>query len=94
MDVSKQVIGSVLVHLANLILSMLSSGTFTTEPSPASLEAVTRLVLRNEGGGKNGGDDGYHANPCSFYLLNLGIDVCTRSPAKWFQLLTGCCRLR
>ncbi|KAF8247633.1 hypothetical protein K440DRAFT_628529 [Wilcoxina mikolae CBS 423.85] len=75
MDVSKQVIGSVLVHLANLILSMLSSGTFTTEPSPASLDVVTRLSLRNEGGGKGSGDDGYHANPCSFYLLNLGIDT-------------------
>ena len=53
-DVSKQVVGSILLHLANLLMSMLSSGTLTV--SSPSESAST-------------------ANPCSFYLLNLAIDV-------------------
>ena len=53
-DVSKQVVGSMLLHIANLLMSMLSSG-----------ELDTPRVKTNE----------YHANPCSFYLLNLAIDV-------------------
>lgn len=78
MDVSKQVIGAVLVHIANLLLSLLSSGSFI-EPNPSSIAAVAekaplfrRLAVRDEVGD---GDDQYHSNPCSFYLLNLGIDV-------------------
>lgn len=54
-DVSKQVVGSILLHMANLLLSMISSGDLHSGPS------------------------GYTANPCSFYLLNLAIDVCTGS---------------
>lgn len=54
-DVSKQVIGSVLLHIANLLMSMLSSGQFKITPTSESGE--------------------YRANPCSFYLLNLAIDV-------------------
>ena len=50
-DASKQVVGSALLHVANLLMSMLSSGQFTVKA----------------------GD--YQANPCSFYLLNLAIDV-------------------
>lgn len=50
-DASKQVVGSALLHVANLLMSMLSSGEFTVKA----------------------GD--YQANPCSFYLLNLAIDV-------------------
>lgn len=50
-DASKQVVGSVLLHIANLFMSMLSSGQFEVKA----------------------GD--YQANPCSFYLLNLAIDV-------------------
>jgi hypothetical protein len=49
-DVSKQVFGSVMLHLANLVLSMFSAGHFE---------------IRQQ----------YQPNPCSFYLLNLGIDV-------------------
>lgn len=49
-DVSKQVFGSVMLHLANLLLSMFSAGHFE---------------IRQQ----------YQPNPCSFYLLNLGIDV-------------------
>jgi len=49
-DVSKQVFGSAMLHLANLLMSMFSAGHFE----------ITRA---------------YQPNPCSFYLLNLGIDV-------------------
>ena len=74
---SKQVIGSALVHLANLLLSLLSSGTFTTEPTPTTALGAARLALRRRhAGAEDGGDNGHHSNPCSFYLLNLGIDVC------------------
>ena len=53
-DVSKQVVGSMLLHVANLLMSMLSSGQLSVTPSASA---------------------GYQANPCSFYLLNLAIDV-------------------
>ena len=54
-DVSKQVVGSVLLHIANLLMSMLSSGELSQAPKS---------------------DPEFTANPCSFYLLNLAIDVC------------------
>ncbi len=53
-DASKQVVGSMLLHVANLLMSMLSSGKFSVTPTTT---------------------DDYQANPCSFYLLNLAIDV-------------------
>lgn len=62
-DASKQVFGSVLVHIANVFMSMLTSGRFTIKP-PLTV-ATPALVIR----------DGFLPNPCSFYLLNLGIDV-------------------
>ena len=49
-DVSKQVFGSAMLHLANLLMSLFSAG---------------QLELQMH----------FKANPCSFYLLNLGIDV-------------------
>lgn len=62
-DVSKQVFGSVLLHIMNLLLSMLSSGDFEAanhaKQVAAQLEAST----------------GRGPNPCSFYLINLAIDV-------------------
>lgn len=61
-DVSKQVFGSVLLHLANILMSMLSSGKF-------DVAAKTTLAGTNEKGDQ--------PNPCSFYLLNLAIDVST-----------------
>jgi hypothetical protein len=64
-DVSKQVFGSVLLHLANVLMSMLSSGKF--DVAAVSSTATTQLV------GKD--DKGDQPNPCSFYLLNLAIDV-------------------
>jgi hypothetical protein len=63
-DVSKQVFGSVLLHLANVLMSMLSSGEFDvlSEAQATALPAAAS-------------DDGTQPNPCSFYLLNLAIDV-------------------
>ncbi|KAI9720641.1 MAG: hypothetical protein M1812_002821 [Candelaria pacifica] len=58
-DASKQVVGSALLHIANLIMSMFSSGQFSAvqlKVTPAS-------------------QDAYQPNPCSFYLLNLAIDT-------------------
>lgn len=77
-DVSKQVFGSVLVHVANVFMSMLTSGRFSIKltPTPArsvALELVTRAL--------RGRVDEYTPNPCSFYLLNLAIDVCPRPPS-------------
>lgn len=56
-DASKQVVGSMLLHVANLLMSMLSSGQLS----------VTLATVAGPGE--------YQANPCSFYLLNLAIDV-------------------
>lgn len=64
-DVSKQVFGSVLLHLANILMSMLSSGKFDVA---ASTNATPQFAGTD--------DKGDQPNPCSFYLLNLAIDVC------------------
>ena len=68
-DVSKQVVGSVLVHIANLLMSMLSSGQFSIklEPNTVVARSLERRMLDEHGN--------YKPNPCSFYLLNLAIDV-------------------
>ena len=63
-DVPKQVVGSILLHVANLLMSMLSSGQFSIKLGP-------RHIVRNT----VDADDNYQPNPCSFYLLNLAIDV-------------------
>lgn len=70
-DASKQVFGSVLVHVANVFMSMLTSGRFSIKVEPVAVSTAARLIKRVAGG-----DDGeYVPNPCSFYLLNLAIDV-------------------
>lgn len=68
-DVSKQVFGSVLVHIANVFMSMLTSGRFSITLEPTAVETATKLLRRD--------DAPYVPNPCSFYLLNLAIDVST-----------------
>ncbi|OTA64599.1 hypothetical protein K449DRAFT_392684 [Hypoxylon sp. EC38] len=65
-DVSKQVFGSVLVHIANVFMSMLTSGRFSIKLDPVSVPVTERLLRR---------EDPYVPNPCSFYLLNLAIDT-------------------
>jgi len=82
-DVSKQVFGSVLVHAANVFMSLLTSGRFSIEnaaaaavsdPGTAVRRAVLELVKRGHEATGEGGEP-YVPNPCSFYLLNLAIDV-------------------
>lgn len=63
-DVSKQVFGSVLLHLANVLMSMLSSGSFDIATNVAATPKHTAPHDKIE-----------QPNPCSFYLLNLAIDV-------------------
>lgn len=63
-DASKQVVGSALLHLANLLMSIFSSGQF--DITHKAQQAATAVV---QGGKKE------FPNPCSFYLLNLAIDV-------------------
>jgi hypothetical protein len=60
-DVAKQVTGSVILHLINLLMSELGAG---------NLEMVVAEV-----GSKIQDEEGRKPNPCSFYLLNLAIDV-------------------
>lgn len=76
---SKQVVGSVLVHVANLGMSMFSSGTL---PMPgdgsegdSNAHSYLPAYLSSE-------DPEYRPNPCSFYLLNLLIDVSSPSSSS------------
>ncbi|KEF52214.1 uncharacterized protein A1O9_11841 [Exophiala aquamarina CBS 119918] len=63
-DASKQVVGSILLHLANVIMAMFSAGQIqaTIAKSAASAAGVDT-------------EDQYQPNPCSWYLLNLAIDT-------------------
>ncbi|KAK4170267.1 vacuolar membrane protein-domain-containing protein [Cladorrhinum sp. PSN259] len=73
-DASKQVFGSVLVHGANVFMSLLTSGRFNiTTINPAS--AAAGGVVRRAAEMLVGRSEPYVPNPCSFYLLNLGIDT-------------------
>jgi hypothetical protein len=74
-DVSKQVNGSILVHIVNVFMSMLTSGRFSIKAETATTTAV--MMLKRATGSS---DDDYSPNPCSFYLLNLGIDVSGNVP--------------
>lgn len=62
-DASKQVVGSALLHLANLFMSMLSSGQMADNIAQAAVRSVGTA------------EDRPQPNPCSFYLLNLAIDT-------------------
>ncbi|KAF7900593.1 uncharacterized protein EAF01_007895 [Botrytis porri] len=74
-DVSKQVVGSVLVHIANLLMSMLSSGQFSIKLDASN---VAKRMVDDSGQ--------YKPNPCSFYLLNLAIDTTIGIPILIFLL--------
>lgn len=71
-DVSKQVFGAALVHVANVFMSILTSGRLSIKLDPATVQAAARLMARTMG---KEDDGAYRPNPCSFYLLNLAIDV-------------------
>ncbi|KAK4648213.1 uncharacterized protein QC761_108050 [Podospora bellae-mahoneyi] len=79
-DASKQVFGSVLVHGANVFMSLLTSGRFniTTIAPPATVSEAARrgvLMLLKRTATTTTTVDEYVPNPCSFYLLNLAIDT-------------------
>lgn len=77
-DASKQVFGSVLVHMANVFMSMLTSGRFSVTVEPAAVSTAAAFVRRFA---SSEGDSGeYTPNPCSFYLLNLAIDTTVGIP--------------
>ena len=61
-DVSKQVVGSVLLHLLNVLMSMISSEDYQLAGSAKQVS----------------GEDGRQPNPCSFYLINIAVDVSYR----------------
>ena len=65
-DVAKQVTGSVILHLINLMMSELGAGNLENKVA--------------EVGSKQQDDQGRKPNPCSFYLLNLAIDVSCSIP--------------
>jgi uncharacterized spore protein YtfJ len=71
-DVSKQVFGSMLLHVLNLAMSMLGS------VDVANAAAAAAAVEDN--------GDGRKPNPCSFYLLNLGIDTTLGVPVLYVLL--------
>lgn len=60
-DVAKQVIGSIILHLINLLMSELGAGNLENQVA--------------EIGSQTQDEEGRKPNPCSFYLLNLAIDV-------------------
>lgn len=61
-DVSKQVFGSMLTHVLNVGMSMISSVNLQGHAEKFGSQAAADAVGRKP-------------NPCSFYLLNLAIDV-------------------
>lgn len=73
-DASKQVVGSGLLHLANLVMSMFSAGQIRV----AVAHAVARAARVKA--------ETYQPNPCSFYLLNLAIDTTLGIPILIFML--------
>ena len=62
-DASKQVVGSAVLHLANLFMSLFSSGQIEAAIAQAAASSVGTAAERPQ------------PNPCSFYLLNLAIDT-------------------
>jgi len=74
-DVSKQVVGSILVHAANVFMSMLTSGRFSVKLAPpVTVQGAAAMLVRGALTGRGDGDV-YTSNQCSLYLLNLAIDV-------------------
>lgn len=63
-DASKQVVGSILLHLANLLMAMFSSGQIERAIAETAASTLGADITNT-----------YQPNPCSFYLLNLAIDT-------------------
>lgn len=61
-DVAKQVTGAIILHLINLMMSELGAGNLENQVAELGSQAQPD-------------EEGRKPNPCSFYLLNLAIDV-------------------
>lgn len=75
-DVSKQLLGSMLTHGLNLLMSTMGA----VDVANAAATVATTIDSAD--------DDGKRPNPCSFYLLNLGIDVSIFFPKALLEHLT------
>ncbi|EME42636.1 hypothetical protein DOTSEDRAFT_73465 [Dothistroma septosporum NZE10] len=73
-DVSKQVFGSMLTHVINLAMSELGS----VDMANAAAAVATKTKEKHPSQPS--------PNPCSFYLLNLGIDTTIGVPVLYFIL--------
>lgn len=76
-DVSKQVVGSMLTHVLNVGMSMIASVDLTNQAQKVAAS------------GKANDEHGHSPNPCSFYLLNLGIDVRTSTFGVFVVLISA-----
>ena len=74
-DASKQVFGSVLLHILNLLMSMFSSGDFELASKAQQLSGQFQDQITSQITSQLQDDNGRTPNPCSFYLINLAIDV-------------------
>lgn len=63
------------MHIANLLMSMLSSGQFSIKLDANSVSGRQLGSLAMLGARDVDAQGKYTPNPCSFYLLNLAIDV-------------------
>ncbi|KAK5131203.1 hypothetical protein LTR08_001228 [Meristemomyces frigidus] len=81
-DVSKQVFGSMLTHALNLAMSMLGS----VDVINAAATVAAELEKDIEAGAAGDGEGLRVPNPCSFYLLNLGIDTTIGIPVLYILL--------
>ncbi|GAB7366276.1 hypothetical protein MBLNU230_g7833t1 [Neophaeotheca triangularis] len=75
-DVSKQVLGSMLLHILNLALSMISSSS--------SLDSAAAAAQKQDQ--VNAEEGGERPNPCSYYMLNLGLDTTVGIPILYVLL--------
>ncbi|KAK5687570.1 hypothetical protein LTS10_001709 [Elasticomyces elasticus] len=72
-DVSKQVFGSMLLHVLNIAMSLFATTDVVNAAKTVSTASGTDA-------------DGRTPNPCSFYLLNLGIDTTIGIPTLYVLL--------
>jgi len=62
-DAAKQIVGTALLHVTNLAMSMLSADIDTARHA---MKIAAQVIANGQG---------RMPNPCSYYLLNLAIDV-------------------
>jgi hypothetical protein len=74
------------VHIANLVMSMLSSGQFSIKLDANSVSGRGLGSLALLGARDVDAQGKYRPNPCSFYLLNLAIDVSLLSSSLHFMI--------